>query len=106
MVDVEQITEIAMNIITYAGMAKSSYLQGLKAYKMGGGETAEALFIKGDENFNKAHGFHGELLAKEADTKTPQITLILAHAEDQLMNAEMINIMVKEFVELYGKDRR
>lgn len=105
MVDVEQITEIAMNIITYAGMAKSSYLQGLEAYKKDSKEEAENLFIKGDENFIKAHGFHGNLLAKEADTKIPQITLILSHAEDQLMNAEMINIMVKEFVELYKKER-
>lgn len=106
MVDVEQITEIAMNIITYAGLAKSNYLQGLDAYKKGKEEEADIFFTEGDNNFVKAHGFHGNLIAKETETRIPQITLVLSHAEDQLMNAEMINIMVNEFIELYKKDRR
>ena len=34
MANVEQISQVAMQVITYAGMAKSNYLEALKYYRV------------------------------------------------------------------------
>ena len=50
----------------------------------------------GDENFSQAHGAHLHVLQEEMNTQEPQITMLLAHAEDQLMAAETIKTLIQE----------
>ncbi len=105
MVNIEQISEAAMGIITYSGLAKSCYMEGLYLAKQEKFEESEAKFQEGDSYFVQAHHGHGELLQKEISTEEPQISLLMTHAEDQLMGAEMLKIVIHEFIELYKKDK-
>ena len=79
MANVEQISQVAMQVITYSGLAKSNYLEG-------------------DESFSQAHEAHLQLLQQEMNTQEPQITMLMAHAEDQLMSAETIKTLIQEII--------
>ena len=42
-----------------------------------------------------------ELLQKEASENTPQVSMLVLHAEDQFMSCETIKLMALEIIELY-----
>lgn len=105
MMDIEKITQVAMEIITYAGLAKSNYLLALKDYKSGFEDEAIKKMQIGELEFNKAHETHMEVLTMEMQQLEPQVSLLMVHAEDQLMGAEHTKILVEELIEVY-KDRR
>ena len=60
---------------------------------------------EGDSNFSKAHSAHLQTLQDEMTLLEPQITLLLTHAEDQLMGAETIKNVVQECMDLYREVR-
>lgn len=105
MVNIEKITEAAMEIITYAGLAKSCYMEALGFAKQGKQTESEQKIKEGDESFIKAHHGHGELLQEEMEAEKPQISLLMAHAEDQLMGTEMLKLVIMEFIELYREKK-
>lgn len=101
MVDVEEISLKAMEIITYAGLAKSNYLMALKDYKAGKKEEAYKKLEEGSLEFAKAHEVHIKILSDEMEKLESQVSLLLVHAEDQLMGAENIRLLVEELIEIY-----
>lgn len=105
MVDVEKISQVAMEIITYAGLAKSCYMEALLQFKSGAYDTSMRKLEEGDQSFSKAHGSHLQTLSDEMNQRDPQITLLLTHAEDQLMSAETIKILVQEHIDIYKEMR-
>lgn len=105
MVNVEKVSTVAMEIITYAGLSKSCYLEALTMFKRGEYKASKEKMILGDENFTKAHSAHLQTLQDEMTLQDPQITLLLTHAEDQLMGAETIKTVVQECIELYREIR-
>lgn len=105
MVNIEKISETAMGIITYSGMAKSCYMEALYLAKQGQFSQVEEKLREGDASFVEAHHGHGELLQEEMSTEEPQTSLLMTHAEDQLMGAEMLKIVILELIEIY-KDKK
>lgn len=105
MINIEKITETAMGLITYSGMAKSCYMEALYFAKQGKFQEADEKLKEGDKNFVEAHHGHGELLQTEMESGEPQISLIMTHAEDQLMGAEMLKTVIIELIEIY-KDKK
>lgn len=105
MVNIEKISETAMGIITYSGMAKSCYMEALYLAKQGDFSGADEKIKEGDASFVEAHHGHGALLQEEMSTEEPQISLLMTHAEDQLMGAEMLKIVILELIEIY-KDKK
>lgn len=101
MVNIEKISETAMEIITYSGCAKSSYMEALYLAKQGKFAECDQKLAEGDEHFVQAHHGHGGLLQVEMETEEPQISLLMTHAEDQLMGAEMLKLVIQELIELY-----
>lgn len=105
MVDVQKVSMVAMEIITYAGLARSCYLEALTLFKHGEYKASKAKLNEGDDNFTKAHSAHLQPLQDEMSTQDPQITLLLTHAEDQLMSTETMKIVVQECIGLYREMR-
>lgn len=97
---VEKISEIALQVITYAGLAKSKYIESLTKYRENDFDGVELLISEGDRNYNVAHRAHLCLLQDEMSLKEPQITMLLAHAEDQLMAADTIKTLIVEIMKL------
>lgn len=95
---------VCFQLITFAGEAKSAYMNAIQKAKLGCYEEAENLIQEGNAAFLNAHKVHAELIQKEAteeETIVPNILLI--HAEDQLMGTETCKIMVGELIDAYKR---
>lgn len=104
MLDLEGLSMAAMELISYAGSAKSRYISALAIAKEHRFNDAAAMIKEGDACIAHAHKSHMGLLEKEANTLTPQVSLLMMHAEDQFMSCETIKLMVQEFIEIYKKE--
>lgn len=90
-------------LISAAGAAKSAYMEALQLGKEGKYEEAKATIAKGDELYAEGHHAHAQMLAESAEGVVGGAALILVHAEDQMMSAETIKVMVEELIALYQK---
>ena len=94
---------ICFQLITAAGGAKSSYIEAIQKAKEGLYDEAEELIRQGDEMMKQGHEPHTELIQKEAGGEDVKMSLILTHAEDQMMSTEVFKVMAEEMIELYKK---
>ena len=92
---------ICFQIISASGGAKSAYMAALEAAKEGNYEEAENMIKEGDEMLNQGHAPHATLVQQEAAGNSPEVSLILIHAEDQMMGAETFKAMVEQMIDVY-----
>lgn len=99
----EGIELICFQLITAAGGAKSNYIEAIQKAKQGLYEEAEELIRQGDELLKEGHQPHIDMIQKEAAGEDVKLSLILMHAEDQMMSTEVFKVMAEEMIELYKK---
>lgn len=95
-------------IISNAGEAKSTYISAISLAKKGDINGARAKILEGAKAKQTAQENHLSLVQKEAQSIAENkndfnLSLLLVHAEDQMMSAETIEIMAKEIIDLYEK---
>lgn len=100
----ESLELACFEIISNAGTARSMFIDSIKEAKKGNFSKAHQLVQEGKEYYIKGHHTHAELVAQEADEKPVSITLLLVHAEDQLMSAENFKILTAELIEMCRKN--
>ncbi len=94
----------AFQIISAVGTARSSYIEAIQKAKARDFEGAEALIKEGDEMFVEGHNAHAGLLQQEAEGGPGStLSLLILHAEDQLMSAEGFKTIALEFIDVYKK---
>ena len=96
----EDLELLSFNIISAVGTAKSRYVQPMYLAEKGDFDEARAKIKEGEESFVKGHEAHASLIQKEACGEKTAPTILLMHAEDQLMNAETTKIMAEEIIKL------
>lgn len=94
---------ICFQIISNVGTARSNYIEAIHKAKDGDFEAAAKLMEDGQKEFLKGHEAHFELLQKEAQGNPVGGSLILIHAEDQLMSAEGFKIIAEEMIASYKR---
>lgn len=99
----EQNERIAFQIIALTGTARSCYIEAMDLAEAGKIQEAEAKILEGKEEFRKGHQIHAELLQKMAEGTLGEISLLLVHAEDQMMSAEDFGILAERFIRLAQK---
>ena len=100
----EELELIAFKIISSVGTARSCYIEAIQAAKTGDYEQSAKLIAEGDESFALGHDAHAGLLTKEANEgQGSAVSLLILHAEDQLMSAEAFGILAGKFIDLYKK---
>ncbi|MDD3402340.1 MAG: PTS lactose/cellobiose transporter subunit IIA [Hespellia sp.] len=99
----EELELICFQLITAAGAAKSNYIEAIQCAKEGKYEEAETLIAEGDKLLTEGHGPHTDLVQKEAAGEDVHVSLILAHAEDQMMSTEVFKVLAEELIALYKK---
>ncbi len=97
----QEMEQICFEIISNNGSAKSCYMEALAEASEGNFNKAEELIKEGEIWEKKGHTFHMELISKEANGNKTEFSLILMHAEDQLMNSQTIKILATEIIKLY-----
>lgn len=100
----EQLTITIFQIISAAGSAKSNYMEAMAAAREGHFEDIDRLMREGDEMYKQGHDIHLDLMGMQDSEQGLPISLILIHAEDQMMSAEQTRVMAEEFIALY-KDK-
>ncbi|MBO0447817.1 PTS lactose/cellobiose transporter subunit IIA [Enterococcus ureilyticus] len=90
-----------MQIIVYAGNAKSLAMNAIKEAK--GGEITEAKRIleESKDNLKIAHQHHTNILKTFASNPDEPVNMFLTHAQDHMMAAITATDFTKEFIELY-----
>lgn len=97
----EGIELIAFQIIAAVGSARSNFVEAIRQAKIGEFEQAEKLIKEGEKFFLEGHKAHSTLIQKEASEENSEVSLILLHAEDQLMSAETLKIVADELIEVH-----
>ena len=92
----EEAQMVAFQLISYAGDAFSSFLKAVEKARNGEFDEADELIKKGESELTNAHNAQTELLAKEAQGKDIEYSIMLVHAQDHLMTTIMYeNVLQK-----------
>lgn len=92
---------IIINIINYSGEARSLSMEAMQYGKKGDFEKARYKLNEANKNISKSHKSQTELIQSEARGDKQEVSLLLIHAQDHLMNAITIRDIAKEFIDLY-----
>lgn len=92
---------IIMNIINYSGEARSLCMEGISHAKKGDIDAARINIDKANEKIGCAHKSQTKLIQLEAQGEKQDLSLLLIHAQDHLMNAITTRDMALEFIDLY-----
>lgn len=94
---------ISFEIISNVGGAKSCYMEAMQDAKKGDIEGAREKIDEGDKLFVHGHHAHYKLVQEEASGSPVNASLLLIHAEDQMMSTETLKLVALEFIDLYEK---
>lgn len=92
---------IIMNMINYSGEARSLSMEAIQYAKSGDNIKADKAIEQASEKLIQAHRSQTKLIQEEAKGERYEISLLLVHAQDHLMNAITIKDMAMEFIDLY-----
>lgn len=95
--------EIVMQIILDGGSARSYSMEAIHHAKTGNIEEAREHIGKAIEALGKAHRIQTQLIQEEAAGNNKEVSLLMVHAQDHLMNAITIKDLAQEFIDMYEK---
>lgn len=103
MTSFEELAQASFQIIAHVGDARSCYLEAISRANSGDYDGATKLMERGAEMFRKGHAAHAGLVQREAGGDPVSMTLMITHAEDQLMSAEAFGILAEKFIDVYRR---
>ncbi|MDK2845087.1 MAG: cellobiose system component [Enterococcus sp.] len=98
-------SEIIMGLIANGGNARSLAMKAMYAAKAGNFEEAQELLKASNESILKAHNMQTQLLTNEAGGQKSEVSLLMVHAQDHLMNAMTVKDLATEIVDIYKNQR-
>lgn len=101
--DKEQLLSVIMQLIMHGGDAKSSAMEAIHAAKAGDFELADEKLEAADQALINAHHSQTGLLTQEASGERVELSLLMVHGQDHLMNAITFKDMAAEMVDVYRK---
>lgn len=90
-----------MQIIVYAGNAKSLAMNAIKEAKGGEVVGAKKMLEESKSNLKIAHQHHTDILQKFANNPDEPTNMFLTHAQDHMMAAITATDFTKEFIDLH-----
>src|SRR5690625_873530 len=97
----DEMTEVAFQIILYAGNGKSSSMEAIQDVKKEYFSAADRLIEEAGEELSKAHHYQSKLLKKEANGEKNFINVMLIHSQDHLMTSMTVRDLAVEIIEIY-----
>lgn len=95
--------ESIMGLIIHGGDAKSKAVEAIRSAKKGDFIQAQELLKQAQASLSIAHKSQTRLLVEEASGNANQVSLLMVHGQDHLMNAITFLDMAKETIELYQR---
>jgi len=101
----EEVSMVAMEIVAFAGDARTKFLKAMDEMAENNFEEAERLIREGDELVVGAHKQEKDLIAQESAGENVEISFFTIHAQDYLMTSMLLSDMCKRFVKIL-RDRK
>ncbi|WP_207800908.1 PTS lactose/cellobiose transporter subunit IIA [Candidatus Cryosericum odellii] len=92
---------VIMQLIINSGDARSSAMGAIDSAKAGSIPKARKQLKKAADALTKAHQSQTKIIQEEAKGNIKSVSILLAHAQDHLMNAITVIDMARDFVDLY-----
>lgn len=93
---------VCFNIISLVGTAKSCYINAIEMAKQGDFDGAAQSVEDGNASYEEGHRVHVDMLQKDAaGEQKADFSLLLLHAEDQMMAAESFRVIAEDFIDIY-----
>lgn len=96
----DELELVAFEIISNVGMGKSLSIEAIREARKRDYESANNKLKEATEYLVKGHHAHASLIQKEASGEKLDFSLIIMHAEDQLISAETIKDLAFEIIEM------
>lgn len=98
------VEDIVMELVVNGGDARSKAIEAVIAASKGDYALAEEKMRQSSEAVNRAHEFQTSFLQKDAASEVKEeVTLIMVHGQDHLMNAMTVRDLAELLIELYKK---
>lgn len=91
---------IIMELVVNAGNARSIAIEALRQAKIGDYEKAEELIQEADSTLLAAHNAQTDMIQNEVKGEKTEVSLLMVHAQDHLMNAITVLDLVKEMIDI------
>lgn len=95
--------EAVMGLIMYGGDAKGKAIEAIEAAKAYDFDTADTRMAEANESLVTAHQSQTSLLTSEAQGEDVELSLLLVHGQDHLMNAITFIDLAKEVIDIHRK---
>ncbi|MCK1996913.1 PTS lactose/cellobiose transporter subunit IIA [Psychrobacillus psychrodurans] len=92
-----------MGLILHSGNTKSDCMEAIQLAKKGEFLAAKDKVETANESLVKAHHSQTALLTQEARGEKVEVTMMLIHAQDHLMNSITFRDLAVEIIELYER---
>ncbi len=99
----EQLLETIMGLIMHGGDAKSNSIEAITAAKAGNFEEADKKLEDANDALSEAHKSQTDLLTREASGDSVELSLLLVHGQDHLMNAITFKDLAIEIIDIHRK---
>lgn len=99
----EKMLEIAFQIISYAGNAKGIAHEAISEAKSGNIEKAKEMVLEAKTEMNGAHKYQTQLIQQEAGGEKVDLSILLIHSQDHLMNAINYQNLAEEIIDLHER---
>jgi PTS system cellobiose-specific IIA component len=90
--------QIVFTIILHAGNARSHCFEALNLARIGKYKEASECLEESAKEIQKAHIIQTNLFQAEAKGEKQEISLLVVHAQDHLMNALLARDLIKEMI--------
>ncbi|WP_334074823.1 MULTISPECIES: PTS lactose/cellobiose transporter subunit IIA [Paenibacillus] len=91
--------QTVMQIIASSGEARSLSLKAVRIAREGKLEEAEELVKQAKEKLKDAHKVQTKLIQAEGRGEKTEVTMLMIHAQDHLMNALTVRELIVELIE-------
>lgn len=95
--------QVVMGLIMNAGNAKGEAVAALAAAKENNFSEAEARMKAANEALVEAHNTQTSMLTAEASGNNSEVTLLMVHSQDHLMNAISYLGLTQELIDVYKR---
>ncbi|MDN7250240.1 PTS lactose/cellobiose transporter subunit IIA [Listeria monocytogenes] len=96
-----ELEQTIMQLIVHGRNAKSDAMLAIEAAKKGDFDVADEQIKNAEAALLEAHHSQTSLIQGEARGEKAEVSLLLVHAQDHLMNAITFKDLAKEIVDLY-----
>lgn len=92
--------ETIFKLIVNGGNAKSNSISAIKLAKQGKIEEARNKLKEAELDLQNAHSVQTNLIQEEAAGNNTEISLLMIHGQDHLMNAITVKDLAKEIIDI------